>query len=51
MVLIKAVLSALPIFQVSVSVLPKGIKSKIHGLIGKFMWGGSEYGRKLHLVK
>jgi hypothetical protein len=51
-VLIKSVLSALPMFQFSTLLAPKGILQAMSQLIRKFLWqGGASNHKKLHLVK
>ena len=51
-VLIKSVLSALPMFQFSTLLAPKGILQAMSQLIHKFLWkGGASNHKKLHLVK
>ena len=51
MVLIKAVLSALPLFQYSLLLAPKSITAQISKLLRDFLWnGGKGNQNKLHLV-
>jgi hypothetical protein len=50
-VLIKSVLSALPIFQFSSLLAPKGILKDLAQLIHKFLWqGGKSNHKKFHLA-
>jgi hypothetical protein len=50
-VLIKAVLSALPIFQFSSLLAPTSVKSTITQEIRKFLWqGGKNNNKRMHLV-
>lgn len=49
-VLIKSVLSSLPIFYMSLFKIPEGIVKALESIQAKFLWGGSELKRKLHLV-
>lgn len=51
MVLIRSVLNFIPIYQMSVNVLSKGIKMKIHGMFSRFLWGGLVDKKRIHLVK
>lgn len=51
LVLIRYVLSSIPIYHMLVSVLLKGMKRKLHGMLNRFLWGGSVDKSKLHLVK
>lgn len=50
MVLIRLVLSSIPIFQMSVSVLPSVVKQKLHGMFSLFLWGSSLDKNKMYLV-
>jgi len=51
-VLIKFVLLALPMFQFSTLLTPKGIPQAMSQLIRKFLWqGGASNHKKLHLVQ
>ena len=51
MILIKAVLSALPIFQCSLLLAPKYVTSQIAKLLRDFLWeGGKGNQKKMHLV-
>ena len=50
-ILIKSVLSTIPIYQSSILLAPKGILNKIESLLKKFLWkGGKQNENKLHLV-
>jgi hypothetical protein len=50
-VLIKAIFSALPIYQSSMLLTPKGISNQISAKIRQFLWqGGKNYKKKFHLV-
>ena len=50
-VLIKSVLSSLPIFQLSLLLAPKSISAQISKIIRDFLWeGGKGNLKKLHLV-
>jgi hypothetical protein len=50
-VLMKSVLSSLPIYQNSILLAPKMITLKIDGMLHRFLWeGGRNCERKLHLV-
>ncbi|MCH83014.1 LINE-1 reverse transcriptase like [Trifolium medium] len=51
LVLLKSVLSALPIYYLSFFKMPPGIISLIESLFKKFLWGGSEESRKIHWLK
>ena len=49
--MIKAVLSAYPIFQSSLLLAPKSISAQISKLLHDFLWSGGKGGlNKLHLV-
>lgn len=50
LVLIRSVLSSIPIYHMSVNVLPVGVKKKLHGLFYRFLWGGLVVKNKMHLV-
>ena len=51
MVLLKSVLTSLPIYQNSIILAPKTITLKIDGLLKIFLWeDGRKNKRKLHLV-
>jgi hypothetical protein len=51
-VLIKSVLSALPIFQFSSLLAPQNVKSSISSLLRRFLWeGGKTDKKKYHLIK
>ena len=50
-VLIKLVLSSIPIYQCSILLAPKGVISLIDALLRKFLWkGGKQNERKLPMV-
>lgn len=48
--LIKAVLSSIPIYPLSVMLLPVRIMNTMHGIMRRFLWGETDDHRKLHLV-
>ena len=51
LILIKAVLLALPIFESSLMLAPKSITSQISKLLRDFLWNGGKGNQsKLHLV-
>jgi hypothetical protein len=50
-VLLKSVLSALPIYFLSFFKVPPGIISSIESLFKNFLWGGSDEAKKIHWVK
>jgi len=50
LVLLKVVLSALPIYALSFFKAPSGIIYSIESLLIKFCWGGSEENRKINLI-
>lgn len=50
LILIRVVLSSIFIYQMSVCVIPEGVKQKLYGLFGRFLWGDSVDKSKLHLV-
>jgi hypothetical protein len=50
-VLIKAVLASIPIYQSSLLLAPASIIQKIEAMFRRFLWeGGKQSGRKLHLI-
>ena len=50
-VLIKAVLSSIPIYQCSILLAPKGVLASIESLLKKFLWkGGKQNEKNLPLV-
>jgi ribonuclease HI len=50
-VLIKAVLTSIPIYQSALLLAPRSVIQKIEALIRHFLWeGGKQTGRKLHLI-
>lgn len=48
--LIKSVLNSIPIYVHSVRIFPIRVQKTLHNLMSKFLWGGSENSRKLHLM-
>jgi hypothetical protein len=50
-VVIKSVLSAIPVYFLSFFKAPTGIISKLESLFKQFLWGGSEDERKINWVK
>ncbi|XP_076897948.1 uncharacterized protein LOC143551383 [Bidens hawaiensis] len=48
--LIKSVLSSLPVYYMSLYVVPKAVIKKIDSLYKKFLWGGSVESKKIHWV-
>lgn len=50
MVLLKSVLYALPIYYLSFFKAPASVIGAIESLFRRFLWGGSEGGRKIHWV-
>jgi len=50
-VMLKSILTSLPIYQKSILLVPTTIVNKINTLLRRFMWeGGKQTERKLHLV-
>ncbi|KAL7195612.1 hypothetical protein ACSBR1_035778 [Camellia fascicularis] len=49
--LIKAVLSSLPMYYLSLFKLPTSASKLLDKIQARFLWGGSELKKKLHLVK
>jgi hypothetical protein len=49
-VLLKSVLSALPIYYFSFFKMSSGIISLIEFMFKKFLWGGSEESRKIYWI-
>ena len=49
--LVKAVLSSLPVYFMSLFKLPEGIAKELDKIQATFLWGGSKLKRKIHLVK
>jgi hypothetical protein len=47
-ILIKAILQAIPVYAMSVFLLPKNICKKITNVISQFWWGDDDQGRKMH---
>lgn len=46
--LIRSVLSSLPVYKMLVNVLAKGVKKKLHGMFSQFLWEAKK--SELHLV-
>lgn len=51
LVLIKSVLSCLPVYYLSLFRMPEGVAKDFERIQAAFLWGGSELRRKVHLVK
>lgn len=49
--LIKSVLSSLPIYYMSLFKIPKNVAKELDRLQANFLWGGSEVRKKIHLIK
>lgn len=49
--LIKSVLSALPVYYMSLFKIPECVAKEMDRIQASFLWGDSEHSRKLHLVK
>ncbi|XP_028089315.1 uncharacterized protein LOC114289749 [Camellia sinensis] len=49
--LVKSVMDSLPGYYISIFKLPKGIAKEIDKLKAAFLWGSSEFRRKIHMVK
>lgn len=49
--LIKAVVSSLPVYYLSLFRIPEGVAKEIERLQASFLWGGSDLKRKIHMVK
>ena len=49
-VLIKLILSALPIYLMSNYVIPKAILLKLEGVIRNFLWGSMDSSRRIHIL-
>ena len=49
-VLIKAVLLSLPIYYMSIYKMPEGVIKSIESIQSRFLWGGFDLKRKIHLV-
>jgi hypothetical protein len=47
-ILIKAVLQSIPVYAMSVFLLPKNICKKITDIIAQFWWGDDDKGKKMH---
>lgn len=39
LVLVRSVLSSIPIFHMTVNIMPDGVKRKLHRLFSRFLWG------------
>lgn len=50
LVLLRAVLSAIPIFHMSVFLAPIGVVRDRENLMRGFLWGGREGAKKIHLI-
>lgn len=50
LVLIQSVLNYIPIYRMSLTILPEDIKRKFHGFFSRFLWGGFKDKQKIHLV-
>lgn len=48
--LIKSVLASMPLYFMSISHMPKGVKADLDKIQRNFLWGGSEGRKKLHWV-
>lgn len=44
-------LSSLPIYYLSLFKMPEGVAKEIDTVQSRFLWGGDELRRKIHLVK
>ncbi|GFY80587.1 hypothetical protein Acr_01g0003960 [Actinidia rufa] len=49
-VLIKVVLLSLPLYYMSIFKMPEGVIKSIESIQSRFLWGGSDLKRKIHLV-
>ena len=49
--LVKAVLSSIPVYYLSLFKLPEGIAKDLDKIQASFLWGGPDLKRKIHLVK
>ncbi|XP_028099608.1 uncharacterized protein LOC114299137 [Camellia sinensis] len=49
--LVKAVLSSIPVYYLSLFKLPEGIAKELDKIQASFLWGGPDLKRKIHLVK
>ncbi|XP_057793331.1 uncharacterized protein LOC131009951 [Salvia miltiorrhiza] len=50
-VLVKSVLQAIPVFQLSFSFIPKSVIHDLNSVFGKFLWGGSGVSRSIAWFK
>ncbi|KAL4283563.1 hypothetical protein GQ457_16G029270 [Hibiscus cannabinus] len=51
LVLLKSVLSSLPIYYLSILQLPSSVYKKLQSLMSNFLWGSSSEKRKIHWMK
>lgn len=51
LMLIKAVLSNLPMYYLSLFKMPEGIAKEIDSIQAAFLWGGTDLKRKVHMVR
>ena len=49
--MIKSVLSGLPIYYLSLFKMPEKVAIELDKIQSRFLWGGDECKRKIHLVK
>jgi hypothetical protein len=47
-ILIKDVLQSIPVYAMSVFLLPKNVCKKITDIISQFWWGDDDHGKKMH---
>jgi hypothetical protein len=47
-ILIKEVIHSIPVYAMSIFLLPKNICKKISNIIAQFWWGDDEKGKKMH---
>ena len=47
-ILLKVVAQSIPVYGMSVFLLPKNVCKKITDVISQFWWGGDDQGRKMH---
>lgn len=50
LVLVKYVLSSLPIFYMALFKMPEGVAKCIESIQGRFLWGGSNLKKKIHVM-
>ena len=48
--MIKSVLSSLPIYYMSIFKIPEKVASEMDKIQARFLWGGCDEKRKMHLV-